>query len=72
MGILNALFRMKTRSIVEYRFIETPTKIKFALQYVQLRDKDGADFWYAYVMIIFEGEWRVDGVIRVETPGLTV
>lgn len=56
----------------EYRFIEKPTKIKSELQYVQFRDEDGALYWYAYVMIIFEGEWRIDGVIRVETPGLTV
>ncbi|MCK0141641.1 DUF4864 domain-containing protein [Aliiroseovarius sp. F20344] len=63
-----------------YPMVMNPAKVEhldqitngsYTLQRLRIQDQAGEDHWFAYEMIMVNGNWRINGVYRIDPPGLS-
>ena len=60
------------RRPADVKYLEQRQQSDAVMQLVQVTGPDGANHWFAYEMVVVDGDWRINGVYRVEAPAPSV
>ncbi|SPF75190.1 hypothetical protein ALP8811_00175 [Aliiroseovarius pelagivivens] len=55
----------------ELEYVDQITNGSYTLQRLRIQDQSGQDHWFAYEMIVIDGDWRINGVYRIGPIGLS-
>lgn len=55
----------------EVEYVDQITNGGYTLQRLRIQDQVGQDHWFAYEMIVIDGDWRINGVYRIGPIGLS-
>lgn len=55
----------------ELTFLGREDKGNATMQRLKVTDRQGTPFWFVYEMVLIDGQWRINGVFRLKSPGLT-
>ena len=51
-------------------FLNSENRNGSTWQRLKVTDRQGATFWFIYEMVLIDDKWRINGVFRIDAPGL--
>ena len=51
-------------------FLNSENRNGSTWQRLKVTDRQGASYWFIYEMVLIDDKWRINGVFRIDAPGL--